>query len=186
MPPVGEMVFDDPPGDVHIKYGYIKGDEYYVIKIASGFYGDTSLGISPSQGGVMLLFDQKTGQEVAILADECYLTNVRTAVAGGICAEILAPKKIDCIGVIGTGVQARMQVAYLSGVTECRKVKVWGRSDKSVEKYIEDMSLDGWDVDKVSTTDDIAGSCDLIITACLLYTSPSPRDATLSRMPSSA
>ena len=37
--PVGELLFDDPPGDVHIKYGYIRGDDYYVIKIASGFYG---------------------------------------------------------------------------------------------------------------------------------------------------
>ena len=43
VPPVGELVFDDPQGDVHIKYGYIKGDDYYVIKIASGFYGDVSL-----------------------------------------------------------------------------------------------------------------------------------------------
>ena len=25
VPPVGELVFKDPPGDVHIKYGYIKG-----------------------------------------------------------------------------------------------------------------------------------------------------------------
>ena len=165
VPPVGEMIFDNPPGDVHIKYGYIKGDDYYVIKIASGFYGDSSLDISPSQGGVMLLFDQKTGQEVGILVDECYLTNVRTAVAGGICAEILAPKKIESIGVIGTGVQARMQVAYLSAVTECRTVKVWGRSNKSVDTYIEDMSSDGWHVDKALTTDQIAESCDLIITA---------------------
>jgi ornithine cyclodeaminase len=159
------MIFDNPPGDVHIKYGYIKGDDYYVIKIASGFYGDSSLDISPSQGGVMLLFDQKTGQEVGILVDECYLTNVRTAVAGGICAEMLAPKKIESIGVIGTGVQARMQVSYLSQVTECRTVKVWGRSNKSVDTYIEDMSSDGWHVDKALTTDDIAESCDLIITA---------------------
>ena len=28
--------------------------------------------------------------------------------------------------------------------------------------------------------------CDVVLSACLLYTSPSPRDATLSRMPSSA
>ena len=165
VPPVGEMIFDDPPGDVHIKYGYIKNDDYYVIKIASGFYGDSSLGIAPSQGGVMLLFDQKTGQEVGMLVDECYLTNVRTAVAGGICAEILAPEKIDFIGVIGTGVQARMQVSYLSGVTDCRSVKVWGRSNKSVDKYIKDMSRDGWDVERALTTDEIAESCDLIITA---------------------
>ena len=32
----------------------------------------------------------------------------------------------------------------------------------------------------------IAGDDDLVIRTCLLYTSPSPRDATLSRMPSSA
>ncbi len=36
VPPVGELLYDDPPGDTHIKYGYIKGDEIYVIKIASG------------------------------------------------------------------------------------------------------------------------------------------------------
>ena len=38
VPPVGELVMQDPPGDVHIKYGYLMGDDYYVIKIASGFY----------------------------------------------------------------------------------------------------------------------------------------------------
>ena len=27
VPPVGELLFDDPPGDVHIKYGYIKGHD---------------------------------------------------------------------------------------------------------------------------------------------------------------
>jgi len=38
VPPVGEMHFKSPPGDVHIKYGYINNDEIYVIKIASDFY----------------------------------------------------------------------------------------------------------------------------------------------------
>jgi len=164
VPPVGELVFDDPQGDVHIKYGYIKGDDYYVIKIASGFYGDAGLDIPATQGGVMLLFDQKTGKEVGILVDECYLTNVRTAVAGGICAELLAPKQIDSIGVIGTGVQARIQVKYLSNIVECREVKVWGRSAKSVEKYIKDMTAENWEVKRALETDEIAETCDLIIT----------------------
>jgi len=164
VPPVGELLFDDPHGDVHIKYGYIKGDDYYVIKIASGFYGDVSLDISATQGGVMLLFDQKTGKEVGILVDECYLTNVRTAVAGGICVELFAPKKIDFIGIVGTGVQARMQVKYLSDIIECRKIKVWGRNQKSVEKYIKDMSVENWEVTRAIKTDEIAETCDLIIT----------------------
>ena len=99
-------------------------------------------GIASFQGGMMILFDQKTGKEIGVLVDECYLTNVRTAVAGGICAEILAPKNIESIGVIGTGVQARMQVSHLSGVTDCKNIKVWGRSDKSTEQYIQDMNQD--------------------------------------------
>ena len=37
VPPVGELLFDEPPGDVHIKYGYINNHDNYVIKIASGF-----------------------------------------------------------------------------------------------------------------------------------------------------
>ena len=37
IPSLGELSFEDPPGDVHIKNGYIKKDKYYVIKIASGF-----------------------------------------------------------------------------------------------------------------------------------------------------
>ena len=38
IPPNGELTFDEPPGDVHIKYGYIKGEPNYVIKIASGYW----------------------------------------------------------------------------------------------------------------------------------------------------
>jgi len=30
VPPVGELVLTDPPGEVHIKYGYLSDDDYYV------------------------------------------------------------------------------------------------------------------------------------------------------------
>jgi len=43
VPPVGELIFENPPGDVHIKYGYIKEDDYFAIKIASGFYENYNL-----------------------------------------------------------------------------------------------------------------------------------------------
>ena len=48
VPPVGELVFDTPPGDTHIKYGYIKNTSFYVIKIASGFYENPELGLPSS------------------------------------------------------------------------------------------------------------------------------------------
>ena len=53
-------------------------------------------------------------------------------------------------------------------------------ADGALSVYVADMDGDG-DLDIVS-----ASHADDTIACCLLYTSPSPRDATLSRMPSSA
>jgi ornithine cyclodeaminase len=72
VPPVGELLFDNPKGDAHIKYGYIKDDDFYVIKIASGFYENSKLGI-PSSQGLMLVFNQKTGLPEAVLLLELLL-----------------------------------------------------------------------------------------------------------------
>ena len=78
IPPVGEMTFDDPPGDVHIKYGAFHHGEHYIVKIASGFYNNDQLGV-PSSQGMMILFCQQTGQPSCILLDEGKLTDARTA-----------------------------------------------------------------------------------------------------------
>ena len=162
VPPVGELTFDEPPGDVHIKYGYIIGDEYYVIKIASGFWHNEKYGISNGQG-MMLLFSQKTGEPKAMLLDDALLTDIRTAIAGQICAQRLT-NKIEMIGVLGTGLQARLQVEYLSSVTECRQVMVWGRSIKKMNHYKNDMKNLGFEVVPGNSAKEVASLCNLIIT----------------------
>ncbi len=43
VPPVGELLMDE--GEVHIEYGCIEGDPYYVIKVASGFFSNAALGL---------------------------------------------------------------------------------------------------------------------------------------------
>lgn len=163
VPPVGELIMDDPPGEVHIKYGYIKDDDYYVIKIASGFFDNHKLGL-PTSAGMMLVFSQKTGTPVAVLADEGYLTDVRTAVAGAITAKYLAPKKVEQIGIVGTGIQARMQLQYLKGIIDCTDVLVWGRSADKLAAYQAEMQADGFAVSTTQSVDDVASSCHLIIT----------------------
>jgi len=163
VPPVGELSFKDPPGDVHIKYGYILGDSYYVIKIASGFWKNETFGI-PNGQGMMLLFDQKTGQPKAILLDDATLTDIRTAVAGQICAQQFA-NDVHCIGVLGTGLQARLQVEYLKQVTKCRTVMVWGRNQEKIEQYQLDMEQKGFKVALGESPRQVAQKSNLIITA---------------------
>jgi len=163
VPPVGEMHFESPPGDVHIKYGYINNDEIYVIKIASGFFQNTDMGL-PNGNGMMLVFNQKTGQPIAILQDEAYLTDVRTAVAGAICAKYISPKKVNGIGIVGTGVQAKMQLEYLKDIIDCRKAIVWGRSEASLQKYLADMKDSEFDITITQNIDNVIDGCQLIVT----------------------
>ena len=164
IPPVGEMIFKKPPGDVHIKYGYIVDDDYYAIKIASGFFESPSSNRYTSDG-IILLFKKGTGELACALLDECHLTNVRTAAAGAVVAKYLAPKNIECIGIIGAGTQGRMQVEYLAPVIDCKEVMVWGMSQNELDDYKKDMEPLGYRVQTTLSTEDIAAHCNLIVTA---------------------
>ena len=175
VPPVGELLFSDPPGELHIKYGYIKDENFSVIKIASGFYENSKLGL-PTGDGLMLLFSQTTGILEGILLDEGYLTNVRTAAAGAVAAKYLAPNIIHRIGIFGAGVQGRMQLTYLKPVTTCRDVLVWGLNQEELDLYKKDMEGEGFDIRTTMDAEKIAFNCDLIVTATpsrspLLYAS---------------
>lgn len=163
VPPVGELILQDPPGEVHIKYGYISGDDYYVIKVASGFYENPKLGL-PSGNGLMLLFDQKTGALCSTLLDEAFLTDIRTAVAGAIAAKYMAPSIVSRIGIFGTGMQARLQLQYLAAVIDCREVTVWGRDEGKLESYKNDMSAAGYSVTTTMNQEDVLHNCNLIVT----------------------
>jgi len=164
VPPVGELIFEDPPGDVHLKYGYIVGDEYSVIKIAGGFPDNIKLNLSTNTG-LMLVFSQKTGALVCILLDEAYLTCVRTAAAGAVVAKYLASKHVPCIGILGAGTQGRMQLEYLESVIETRDVFVWGLTQEELDAYKSDMESKGYNVQTTLDPKEIAANCNLIITA---------------------
>ena len=162
VPPVGELIFENPPGDVHIKYGYIKNDHYYVIKIASGFYENHKYGVTSGQG-MMLLFDQKTGQLKVVLLDEGHLTDIRTAAAGGLVAQYFAPEKVNGIGIVGTGVQARLQLEYIHKVATCDEIWVWGRNVEKAMKMKSELDQK-FNIQVAEDIEQLAEKCNLIVT----------------------
>ena len=162
VPPVAELLFDNPKGEAHIKYGYIKNDDFYVIKIASGFYENAKLGISSSQG-LMLLFSQKTGEIKSVLLDEGYLTDVRTAAAGALAAKYFAPKNIKAIGIIGAGIQGRLQLQYLQKNNPCKEVWIWNRNLENAQHYKEELGTD-FNINIAQSPSEVAKNCNLIIT----------------------
>ena len=163
IPPIGEMLFPDVDGELHIKYGAIKGDEDFVVKMATGFFQNPTIGLSPFSG-CMMVFSQKTGHISSVLLEEGELTNHRTAAAGAVAAKCLAPKNVNMIGIVGTGVQSRLQALYLQKITDCRNLVIWGRNKDKVELAAADMHAMGYEVKVAENLNDLCKLSQLIVT----------------------
>jgi len=163
VPPVGELIFEEPRGEAHIKYGFIKNDDYFVIKVASGFYDNYKVGL-PTNSGLMLLFSQKTAVLEAVLLDEGLLTGERTAAAGAVVAKYMAPSTVQRIGIVGAGDQGRRQLRYLQPIVDCREVMVWGVSQEEVDAYKSSVEPLGFTVETTLDAAEIAAACNLIVT----------------------
>jgi ornithine cyclodeaminase len=138
MPPIMRVDIEENNGEVDVKTAYIKGQEMFAIKISSGFFNNYQLGL-PSGNGMMILLNTQTGVPEALLLDNGYLTDVRTASAGAIASNYLAKKKIHTVGVIGAGSQARFQLQALKEVRDFKEVMVYARSKERVCQFVAEM-----------------------------------------------
>ncbi len=168
-PPVGYLSFKNPPGDMHLKYGHIEGDNVFVVKLATGFYENPKRGL-PSSNGLMMVISAETGEPLMLLQDEGYLTDMRTAIAGAIATAALTPRDILSVGIIGTGIQARLQLECLHKLRPIDSTYVWGRSQASAEAYIKEMAAKGIHVTAANSPQHI---CDLANT--IITTTPSTK-----------
>jgi len=113
----------------------------------------------------MMLISAQTGIPQALLLDNGYLTEVRTAAAGAIAANYLSRENIETVGVIGAGSQARFQVRALKLVRDFKRVLVYARSADRARKYAEDMSAElGIEVQAVDSAEAVVRNSDTVIT----------------------
>ena len=162
--PVGHLSFQDNNGDCHIKSGHIKGDDFFVIKIATGFYDNPSLG-RPSSNGVMVVFSATSGEPIALLKDEGWLTDMRTGIGGAITTIELAPNNAKNVLLIGTGLQCRFQADCLSRLSpDIYQYSVWGRSLRNAKKACEDLSSKGLEIKPATDLEEGVKKADIIIT----------------------
>lgn len=165
QPDVVNLDLPQHRGEVHIKSAHIRGEEFYVIKVASGFYGNPARGL-PAGNGLMLVFEAETGHPLALLFDNGYITEMRTAAAGAVAARHLARQSVSIVGLVGAGNQARFQLRALAEVRTPREVRVWSRDPARAAAFIEDMKpLLAVEFRAVSSPAEAAGGADLIITA---------------------
>ncbi|MEM1288611.1 MAG: cyclodeaminase [Pseudomonadota bacterium] len=164
MPPILSMDLAEMHGEVDVKTAYIPGFEGFAIKVSPGFFNNPKLGL-PSLNGLMVLLSAKTGLVEAVYLDNGYLTDLRTAAAGAVAARHLAPQTVQTAGVVGTGVQARLQMQAAFLVRPFEKGLVWGRDASKANQCAQDLTATlGVPVTAVASISDLVASSQLVVT----------------------
>ncbi len=164
LPGVIHLNVPESGGEVHVKAGHLHGAPYYAVKVASGFYGYTS----PRIDGMVVVFDATSGSPAAFLLDNGFITDQRTGAAGGVAARHLAPERVSTVAVIGTGAQARFQLAALAIARPgLERIRVWGRDAEHAGTCADDLRARPHlpdDVEAVATVSEALADADLVIT----------------------
>lgn len=126
MPPILRLDIPEHRGEVDVKTAYVPGIDGFAIKISPGFFDNPTLGL-PSVNGMMVLLSASTGLVEALLLDNGYLTDVRTAAAGAVAAKYLSREDSSIAAIFGAGAQARLQLKALMLVRPIREVRIWAR-----------------------------------------------------------
>lgn len=141
MPPIMRIDVAEHHGEIDVKAAFLPGYDGIAVKVSAGFFDNPSRGL-PSLGGLMLLFDARTGTPVAALFDGGYLTDLRTALAGAVATDHLAVPDASVIGIVGAGVQARLQLEAVRLVRPVARVQVWARDPARAQTFVDEVSRD--------------------------------------------
>ena len=164
MPPILSMELAEANGEVDVKTAYIPGFDGFAIKVSPGFFDNPRIGL-PSLNGLMILFSARTGLVEAVFLDNGYLTDIRTAAAGAVAARHLAPTVVETAGVIGTGVQARLQMQAAHLVRPFKRLLIWGRDCARAAQCADDLRIAlGIEVDAVSCPERLVRESQLVVT----------------------
>jgi ornithine cyclodeaminase len=164
MPPILSLHIPDHNGEVDVKTAYVPRISSFAIKMSPGFFDNPKIGL-PSLNGLMVLFSATTGIVEAVLLDNGYLTDIRTAAAGAVAARWLSREESKVAGIIGSGVQARLQLKALTLVRGIEKALIWGRNDRRVADCVADCIRDlDIDVSPAGSLDDLMAQSDIVVT----------------------
>lgn len=164
MPPIMRIDVPEHNGEIDIKSAYLPGYSGLAVKVSAGFFDNRRKGL-PSLGGLMMVLDSETGVPLSALFDNGYLTDLRTGLGGAVASRHLAPTDAATAGVIGAGVQARLQLEALTLVRPIERALVWARRPEQAARLAEEMSarLDV-PVETADTVEAVVGGSDVVVT----------------------
>lgn len=161
MPPKIYLDLPEYHGDFRAMPAYI--NESAGLKWVS-VYPDNWRDNLPSVMATIILCDPNTSCPLAIM-DGTYITSLRTGAAGAVAVKYLARRDSSVIGLIGAGMQARMQMLAISEVfPSLEEVKVFDNRRDVGLKFAEEMQAKlGIKIRPVETIEE-AAKADIVVT----------------------
>ncbi|WP_085035338.1 ectoine utilization protein EutC [Ensifer aridi] len=164
MPPILRLDIPEHRGEVDVKTAYVPGLDGFAIKISPGFFDNPKIGL-PSTNGMMVLLSSRTGLVQALLLDNGYLTDVRTAAAGAVAAKHLSREDASVAAIFGAGMQAKLQLEALALVRPIREARLWARDAAKAEATAGTLAETlGFPVKAASDPKAAVAGADIIVT----------------------
>ena len=160
------LAFPAAAGECHVKAAHVEGDEVFTVKLATGFYDNPKRGL-PSSNGFMAVVSAATGEPRAILQDDGALTDLRTALAGVIATRLGGRRGARTLGIVGSGVQARLQAEFIYELLGYDSLVLWARAREKAAALADTLrvSLPDLEISTAPTPADLCARADTIVTA---------------------
>jgi len=148
----------DHGGEVHMKSSFRQGGRHFALKMAGTF--------ATRAYGMVMLVSAQTGETVAFFDDGGHLTDLRTAAVAAMTVRELG-RTDSALGILGTGIQARLQAELHAGVLPLEEIHLWGRNPEHAAACVREISvlLPGVRVAALPTPAEVAARTRLIVTA---------------------
>ena len=161
--PVVRESLEDTGGIFGIKSGYIPKEQLLGYK--AGGYWKTNLekGV-PGHQSLIVLYNPQTGIPKAVM-DGNFITIIRTGAAGAIAAKYLARKNAKKLGVVGTGVQGRIQTLALKEVLSLEEISFFDENRTAREQFQKQMTSQFPAVKLAKNVEEAVIGNDILITA---------------------
>lgn len=124
--------------DIHVKSACLPDCPIFTVKMAGWSQVLVDRG-EPASSGLIVVFDSITCKPIAILQDNHLISDYRTAAAGAVVADLLTPANVAGAVVVGTGMQARLQVEALLLSRTVPQIAIWGRNPDKAARLRDDL-----------------------------------------------
>jgi len=167
-PAVRESV-DENEGIFGIKSSYLIDNQMIGLKAGGFWKNNMSRKQKMNHQSTMLLFNAETGEPTCLL-DANYITITRTAAAGAVAARYLAKKDSHTVAIIGSGVQAKVQLSGLLHQFSIKNVYVYSQTTHAAEQWAEELINQGITAESVESAQKAVANADIVVTTTPSYT----------------